>query len=182
MLFSRCRDRFKIVRAICLLLTLVVPVAWATQANAELKIAMLDPQRAVENTNEAKVMFDALEEELKAELETTNKLKDEIERLRDSLAKDEAIMSAEQKRRGQRDIREKTLRYTNTARLIQEVRNQRLEELFRELQPRLKAELEDLVELEGYDLVLTFSPQTALYVNPKHDITRRISENLNSEQ
>ena len=46
--------------------------------------------------------------------------------------------------------------------------------------PKLNAVLDDLVEIEGYDLVLQRGG--LLYVNIKHDITRRVTEKLNEKQ
>ena len=39
---------------------------------------------------------------------------------------------------------------------------------------------EDLIELEGYDMIMERSQLR--YVNSKHDITRRVTEKLNEKQ
>ena len=46
--------------------------------------------------------------------------------------------------------------------------------------PKFEAVLKDLIDLEDYDAVLP--RQTLLWINPRHDITRRVTEKLNERQ
>ena len=58
-----------------------------------------------------------------------------------------------------------------------------LEKLAEEAHPSAEdsnAVLKDIIDLEGYDVVM--DRQAFLYVNPKHDITRKITELLNDKE
>jgi Skp family chaperone for outer membrane proteins len=57
--------------------------------------------------------------------------------------------------------------------------NRRRNELFQKMGPGVQAALDDLVKLEAYDLVLPRN--TVIYVNPKHDITRKVTEVLDKQ-
>lgn len=150
--------------------------------NAQLKIALLDPQRAVLATTVAEKLIENLKEEYKSELETINRLSDEITKLEETLKKDNEIISNAAKNKLRSKIRLKKLRRDGQAQILQELQKQRIEELAREMQPKLQAVLNDLIEIEGYDLVLPLNPQNILYVNPKHDVTRKVTEKLDERQ
>ncbi len=60
--------------------------------------------------------------------------------------------------------------------------NDRQQEIVSQMVPKLDAVLKDLVEIEGYDFILNKNQQTVLYVNTKHDITRKVTEKLNEKQ
>ena len=60
--------------------------------------------------------------------------------------------------------------------------NDRQQEIVSQIVPKLDAVLKDLVEIEGYDFIFNKNQQTVLYVNTKHDITRKVTEKLNEKQ
>ena len=58
--------------------------------------------------------------------------------------------------------------------------NELQQDLMREMTPKLQAVLTDLIEVEGYDVVM---PRAGLlYTNAKHNITRKVTEKLNEKQ
>lgn len=145
---------------------------------ADLNIAFLDVERAILGTEEAKRFNEALEKELRADIETVKKLNKQVQELEEKLIKDEDILSETERRRMLSDMRAKRLQREGQARLLQQVQQARQTALFERVAPDLQAIMDDLIAIENYDAVLRKDEQ-ALYVNPVHDITRKVTERLN---
>ena len=161
-------------------LTAVALMAAAFGAAAELKVAVLNVQRALSESDEAKAAAEQIQQDLEPDREALNKLREDIEALQEQLEKDAEILGEEEKRRIGKDIEDKRLDFEFGANKLQKELQDRQEEVLRDMAPKLNAVLDDLVEIEGYDLVLQRGG--LLYVNIKHDITRRVTEKLNEKQ
>jgi len=107
------------------LLLVLLLLLGATGAAAELKIAVLDTQRALLESEEARQLLQTAQSEL-------------------------------------------------------EKVNDRRQELLQQMVPKIDAVLKDLIELEGYDLIMERA--NLRYANSKHDITRRVTEKLNERR
>lgn len=162
---------------------LLVPVLFLTAGNAvaELKIASLDVLQAISQSEEAKSLFTAVQTELQADQDALNALQTEIGALREKLAKDGEILSETEQRRIVSDIESKQADLQFQAQKFRKEFNDRQQEIINEIVPKLDAVLKDLVELEGYDVILNKTQQNVLYVNSKHDITRKVTEKLNEK-
>lgn len=155
-------------------------VLWAPLSAAELKIAVLDIQRALVSSEEAKTLLEQLQNELQKDEDAVNALGDEIRALQEKREKDAEIMSPAEQRRVSKDIEDKQIDYQFQVNKLQKEFNDRRQELLQVMAPKVNAVLQDLIELEGYDIILR---QEALhYVNSKHDITRRVTEKLNEKR
>jgi len=147
---------------------------------AELKIAVVDIQRALVSSEEAKALLEQVQNELKKDEEEVNALGAEIQSLREKLQTDAEVMSLAARREAQKDIEDKQLDYEFRLNKLQKALQDRREDLLQVMVPKLEAALRDLVELEGYDFVMERA--SLRYVNPKHDITRRVTEKLNQKR
>ncbi|MEM6707541.1 MAG: OmpH family outer membrane protein [Pseudomonadota bacterium] len=159
---------------------LIAGTAVAGTAAAELNVAVLDTQRAVAESEEAKDFMKRINRELKSEQDEAKTLGDNIRKLTEKLEKDGEVMSASQRRKTQSDIEEKQLEYQFTVNKLQKQVNDRRNELLQEMVPKLDAVLKDLIEEERFDLVLERG--SLRYSNPKHDITRKVTELLNKRR
>ena len=162
---------------ICSLLLLAFA---APLAAAELKIAVLDTQRALLSSEEAKSLMEQVQQELEQEQARVNELGDEIRALQEKLEKDSEVMSATEQRKAQKALEDKGIDYQFLVNKLQKRVNDRRQELGQVMVPKVDAVLKDLIELEGYDLILERG--NLLYVNSKHDITRRVTEKLNEKR
>lgn len=149
-------------------------------ASAELKIAVLDTQRAVVASDEAQGLIEKLRKEVEREQTTVKSLGDDILAMQDKLKKDGEVMSASEARKLSKDIEDKQIDYQFQLNKLQKELNDRQQELFQQLIPKVDAVLKDLIELEGYDLIMERS--SLRYANSKHDITRRVTEKLNEKR
>ena len=80
-------------------------------AAAELKIAVLDTQRALVSSEEAKALLEQVQSELKKEEEEVNALGAEIQALQEKLQTDGEVMSPTEQRKAQTDIEDKRIDY-----------------------------------------------------------------------
>lgn len=149
-------------------------------AAAELKIAVLDTQRALISTEEAQTLLEQAQSELQEKEAELNALGEQIQKLQGQLETDGEIMSPSEQRRIAKEIEEQQIEYQYQGQKLQRELNDKRQELLQVMAPKLNAVLEDLIALEGYDLIMERA--NLRYVNPKHDITRRVTEKLNEKR
>ena len=81
----------------------------AGSATAELKIAVLDTQRALIESEEAQSLSKGIEEELQSDQAEAQALSDEVRTLTEKLQKDGEVMSPAEQRKAQKDIEDKQI-------------------------------------------------------------------------
>lgn len=149
-------------------------------AAAELKIAVLDTQRALMESEEAQALLRSAQSELEGEQQQVNALGAEIMALQEKMQKDAEVMSPAEARRRQKELEDKQLDYQFRANRLQKEVQDRRQELLQQMAPKIDAVLQDLIELEGYDVIM--QRNSLLYANSKHDITRKVTEKLNERR
>ena len=169
------------LRQLALALVSVLALS-APGAFAEIKVASLDVLRAISDSEEAKTLFTTVQQDLQGDQEALTALQAEITALREKLTKDSEILSDSEQRRLVNDIESKQADLQFQANKLRKEFNDRQQEIVSQIVPKLDAVLKDLVEIEGYDFILNKNQQTVLYVNTKHDITRKVTEKLNEKQ
>jgi len=152
----------------------------AGTAAAELKIAVLDTQRALVESEEAKQLLSQAASELQAEETAVQTLGEEIMAIQEKLQTDGEVMSPTETRKMQKQIEDKQIDYQFQLNKLQKEVNDRRQELLQQMVPKIDAVLKDLIEVEGYDLIM--ERNSLRYVNSKHDITRKVTEKLNEKQ
>lgn len=162
---------------ICRLMLLPVLLLSAGSAFAEMKIAVVNVQRAIGESNEAKAMIAKLETDVTADNEAVKKLNSEITQMQEKFVKDGEVMSDAEKRRMQKELEDKNTEYQFLANKLQKVVNERQQEILGQMAPKLDAVLKDIIAKQTYDLVI--HRQNVLYVDPKYDITAQVTEQLN---
>ena len=155
----------------------------STSALAELKVAVIDTQRALADSSEAQALLEKAQTELQKENQQLEALVGEVQALQEKLQTDGDVMSAEDRRRAQKDIEDKGAEAQFLNQRLQKEANDRRQELLQVMVPKVQAVLKDLIEIEGYDMIMERASLGAMgYVNPKHDITRRVTEKLNEKR
>lgn len=149
-------------------------------AAAELKIAVLDTQRALLESEEAQKLLKQAQTDLQGEQDQLQALQDEIVALNQKLQTDGEVMSPAEQRKLQKDIEDKQIDLQFLGNKLQKEVNDRRQELLQQMVPKIDVVLKDLIELEGYDMIMERG--SLRYVNSKHDITRRVTEKLNEKQ
>ena len=152
----------------------------AGAAAAELKIAVLDTQRALVESEEAKQLLEQAARELQAEEQAVQELGESILAIQERLQTDGEVMSPSEQRKLTKEIEDKQIDYQFQVNKLQKEVADRRQELLQQMVPKIDTVLKDLIELEGYDLIMERSQLR--YVNSKHDITRKVTEKLNEKQ
>ncbi len=160
---------------VCLILT------FGLSAFAQLKIAVVDPQVAIFETEDGKAERESWEVADQPEVDRLNGLQTRIQELQEKLRTDGDILSSEELQDLNDEVQEKTENYQSGLQLFQTSWTRRLNAFMRDVRPLFNAVLQDLIEIEGYDMVFSYDPRSTniLYMNQKHDITRKMTEKLN---
>ena len=138
-----------------------------------------DDHAAQELREEAQALLAQAQKELQAEQDELQALGEEIVALQEKLQTDGEVMSATEQRKLQKDIEDKQIDYQFLGNKLQKEVNDRRQELLQQMVPKIDVVLKDLIELEGYDMIMERG--SLRYVNSKHDITRRVTEKLNEK-
>ena len=149
----------------------------APAAVAEVKIAVVDVQAAILNSEEAKRLLAQIQEEFKDEEEKIRNIQTEAAVLFERMQKDAEVMSEAEKRRVQQQIESKNNDFVYNRQKLQRLIEERQQELFACIYQKVQSAIEELVKSDDYDLIVP--RQAALYVSEIYNITRKVTEKLN---
>ena len=152
----------------------------APSAVAELKVAVLDTAGAVAQSEEATEAIEVIRKDLEPEQERLQGLQAEIQALQERAQNEADVMSEDERRAIAREIQDKQFDLEADAQRLQKSLQDKQEDLQRTMLPKVRAVLDDLIKIEGYDFVM--EKGAFLYVNSKHDITAKVTEKLNEKR
>ena len=163
----------RILAVLAIFMTVVVTPA----AFAEVKIAVVDVQNAILQSEEAKRLLGQIKEEFKTDQEALLRIRTEGTAMVERLTKDADVMSEAAKRKLQQEIESKNNDLVYQGKKLQRRIEERQGELFQGVDVKVQKAIEELVLSEDYDLILP--RQAALYVGELYNITRKVTEKLN---
>lgn len=149
----------------------------APAAHAEVKIAVVDVQSAILNSEEAKRLLAQIQQEFKGEEEEIRKIQSDAAAMLERLQKDADVMSDAEKRRLQQEIESMNNDFVYLRQKLQRQIEERQNELFAGIDQKVQKAIEELVLAEDYDVIIP--RQAALYVGDLYNITRKVTEKLN---
>ncbi len=144
---------------------------------AEVKIAVVNVQQALVDSDEAKKLLVQIQEELKPQEAEIRKLQTEAAALLERMQKDADVMSETQKRKLSEELEQKNQDFQYERQKLQRKAEARQQELFAGTQGKLSQAIEELVRTDDYDIILPAN--AVLYVTDVYDITRKVTEKLN---
>ncbi len=164
------------------LTVLLVALLSGTAVYAEGKIAILNVQQAIINTERAQARLQELREEpgFSANLKEAQELTKSFQQLREQLQKDAAVMSAEQQQEEASKLQEKRADIEHVQRKIKSAEQKVLQELVNDMGPDLEKVVDELIKAEGIGLLL--NRQAAMYVDSSYSITAKVTDKLNQMQ
>ena len=151
--------------------------AVAEDAAAQLKIAVLNTDLAIQQSEEFQTFRETLREEFADDEGALVQLNEDIAALRQRVIDERDVMSETELREVQKEIENKSLDLEFRDKKYRKDANDRGAEFLQTMNPKLQAVVNDLIEIERYDLVLP--RQALLFANMKHDITAKVTEKLN---
>jgi len=154
-------------------LALTTPVALA-----EVKIAVVDVQTAILQSEEAKRLMAQIQTEFKTKEDEIRAIQSEAAGMLERAQKDAEVMTESEKRKLQQQIESKNNDFVYLRQKLQREIEERQKELFTGIDAKVQKAIEDLVLEEDYDLILP--RQAALYVGDLYNITRKVTERLNA--
>lgn len=143
-----------------------------------IKIAVLDAQRAVVETEAAKTVMTALQNQYKNDIEEGKNIERQMGAIQERLTKEGETMAATQRTALQRELREKEERRQALGRILQSAQQEKLQELFQQLGPKLQKVVQEVTSAGGFDLVL--DARSVIMASASIDITRKVTERLNA--
>ncbi|MDB2416483.1 OmpH family outer membrane protein [Pseudomonadales bacterium] len=158
---------------------LVALILAAPFASAEMKIVVLDPVRAILESDEAKVLADAANAEMQPEQDELRAAAEEMQALQVKLQKDGEVMSESERRKAINDLESMQADIQFGSQKLQKQVQDKRQEILQAMAPKYEKVLGDLIQIDQIDLIL--SPNQVQYANAKHDISRRVTEKLNEE-
>lgn len=162
-----------------LLLALVAALAVAPAARAETKIAVVDFQKALNESDQGKALVQQLGSEMKEKQAQLDAKQSELKTMHDELEKQAAVLDekAKNQKMAEFDKRQEEAR-TMFMQLQQELAA-RQEEATRGVGDRMRAIVKEVAEAGGLQLVLDTS--TVAYVAPALDITNECIRKYNAK-
>ena len=151
--------------------------ALAEDATAELKIAVVNSDAAIGQSEEFKTFREALQQEFSGEQGELKTLQDSIAALQQRVVDERDVMSESEMRDVQKEIENKNLDLEFRGKKFEKDVNDRQVEFFQSMTPKFQAVVNDLIEIERYDFV--YERRQVIFANMKHDITAKVTEKLN---
>lgn len=167
----------QIKQRIWAVLAISVLVLASPIAIAELKLAVVDVQRAILNSEEAKKLLTQIQNEFKEDEGKISAIQTNAAALLEQLRRDDETLSEENRRSMQQKIESYNNDFVYERQKLQKAITARQTELFSGTEAKIQRAIEDLVLKNDYDLILPRN--AALYVGDLYDITRKVTEKLN---
>jgi outer membrane protein len=147
-------------------------------ANAAQNIAFVDADAAILNSEPAKERIAELKKRLAPEQNKIKELEQMIRGLQTQLQQDAAVMSEAEKRNLNNEIEVKVVEYQQRLKQLQESQMSSQQELMQEFGPKFKNAVTELMEEGGYNTLMHL--KAAIIVDPKDNLTKRVTENINA--
>ncbi|MEH6490785.1 MAG: OmpH family outer membrane protein [Halopseudomonas sp.] len=150
------------------------------EAAAEMKIAVLDYQMALLESDAAKKYSVDAEKKFGAQLQRLKNLEAEAKRLQERLQRDGAQLNQSEREKLELEFRQKAREFQVQSKELNEAKALSDREMLEALKPKLDSAVETILKSGNYDLVLDRGG--VVEVKPEFDITRQVIERLNSSR
>lgn len=150
----------------------------ALPAAAQMKIAVLDYQMALLESDAAKRYSVDAEKKFGAQLQRLRNLEADAKRLQDRIQRDGDKLGQTEIEKLELEFRQKAREFQTESRQLNEAKAASDREMLEALKPKLDQAVETVLKAGDYDLVIDRS--AVVEVKPQFDITRQVIERLNS--
>ncbi|WOD10458.1 OmpH family outer membrane protein [Pseudomonas sp. NyZ704] len=147
-------------------------------AAAQMKIAVLDYQMALLESDAAKKYSVDAEKKFGTQLQRLRNLEAEAKRLQERMQRDGEKLNQTELEKLELEFRQKAREFQAQSKELNEAKAGSDREMLETLKPRLDQAVEAAIQAGGFDLVLDRS--AVVDVKAEYDITRQVIERLNS--
>lgn len=165
------------IKRLILTVLACLAVISAPAAFAEVKVAVVDVQTAILNSEEAKRLLGQIQQEFADDEEKIRQIQSQAATILERMQKDSEVMSDAEKRRLQQEIESLNNDFVYERQKLQRSIDERQKELFAGIDQKVQRAIEELVRSEDFDIILPRG--AALYVGDIYNITRKVTEKLN---
>jgi outer membrane protein len=159
----------------------LVLVLLPSLATAQGRIAVVNLEEAILQTDEAQQRLNALREaeDYRADKAELDRLQEEREGLIKEVQNDLAVMSAEQQQAARKRLANKNADLEHVLRKLQQAEQQLGQELLAEMTPKVQAVLRELIQSEGIGLLIQRS--AVIHADNGYSITAKVTDKLNQQ-
>jgi outer membrane protein len=151
----------------------------SAQDSSDLKIAVLDMNAALFNSEVAKQVDQEVRNETADDQQKVQALAQQAQDLQDRVQKDAAVMSDAEKQKAQEQLEEIGVQYNFLVQKIQKLVQERRQQFQQSYTPNLIQAITGVIEEGGYDVVLR--SEALLHFANEMDVTARVTEKLNAQ-
>lgn len=160
------------------LLTLAVAFLAARPLSAQVKIGVVDLQRALQTVNDGKRAKEKLEREVKKRQKDFDRMQDELKKLKEELEQKMSLMSEETKKQKMQEYQRRLMEvqdyYLNNQRELAEMEA----DLTRPILERFQRILQEIGAKEGYTIIV--DRQAVHFADAATDLTDRLIQEYNA--
>ncbi len=149
-------------------------------AFAEMKIAVLNYQMALLESNVAKKYSVDAEKKFGPQLTRLKKLESDAKAIQDKLVKTGDKMSQAERERLELEFKQKARDFQFQSKELNEAKAIADRDMLKKLKPKLDKAVEQVLKAGSYDLVLERG--AVVDVKPQYDITRQVIEIMNKQE
>ncbi len=161
-------------------LVLVGAALLATPAFAEMKIAVLNYQMALLESDAAKKYAGDAERKFSPQLTKLKTLESDAKRIQERLSKGGDNMQQAERERLELEFKQKARDFQFQSKELNESKAIADREMLKQLKPKLDSAVEAVIKAGGYDLVLERG--AVVEVKPQYEITRQVIERMNQQR
>jgi outer membrane protein len=158
-------------------LVLLSAVMLATPAFAEMKVAVLNYQMALLESDAAKRYAVDAEKKFGPQLNKLKTLESDAKGIQDRLVKDGDKMQTAERERLELEFKQKARDFQFQSKELNESKAVADREMLKKLKPNLDTAVEEVIKSGNFDLVLERG--AVIDVKPQFDITRQVIERMN---
>lgn len=163
------------IKPLLVLLALLVP----SFALAEMNVAVLNPQLAIIETDEAQNKLKELRDQpsFSQNVKELQNLQKEFKQIAEQFQKDEAVMGQEERQSKIKQIQEKQQDIEYLGRKLQIAEQEMLQKMAEEMQPKFRQAVTEIIKSEGIDLLL--DRKSVLHADSAYSITSKVTDKMN---
>lgn len=157
------------LKAWIVILSLITSAAMA----AEMKLGIVDMQKAIQSTAAGKKAKTELETEFEKRKKELQKKEADLKKMSDDLDKKKSVMSEEVLGRKQGELQEEMMKYRETLQKNQTEIQKKERDLTQPILEKMRKTITDVAKEGGYTYVFENSPMV-LFADPAHDLTDKV--------
>lgn len=161
-------------------LVLFTAALMATPAFAEMKIAVMNYQMALLESDAAKRYAVDAEKKFGPQLSKLKTLESDAKRIQDRLTKESERMQQAERERLELEFKQKARDFQFQSKELNESKAVADREMLKQLKPKLDKAVEEVIKKGAYDIVLERG--AVVDVKPQFDITRLVIERMNQQR